>query len=247
MLNSLRLLIILALLIFPLGLKASDDLLEQATRSLENNDYQKSIELYESYLQKNKNAPLVYFNAAFAASKNNDIAKAVYYYRKALFLNPNFIEARENLSLVEPEINQINQSSPQTLLQVSFVRTPSIMWVCLAQSSVIVLILFLLFKKQNNEQLLKQRLTLLPLITAVFVTTGVFLLHQNLRTENIDAIVMSNDAILRAGPGLTYPESTDLEEGTNVKFLGRPVDAWIKVKAPDGLVGYLPIDVLKSL
>lgn len=235
------------LLFFPFFALAETPIINEATQHLLDEDYPKSLELYEAALLDHSTDPYLYFNIAYAASKSNELAKAVYYYRKALRLKPNFVEARTNLKLIEPKINQATNQETNTILQVGFIGTPALIWFCAAQLSILVLVLLLMSANRSSSGATPIGGRLLASTFTVILFCSAYFLHQHLRTENIDAVMMKPDVVLRAGPGPNYLESQTLPEGATIRFLGRPVSGWIKGQTAEGIVGYLPIDSLRAL
>lgn len=240
-------LIIFIVLLFPIFSFAEENEIKRATDLVMEGNYKEGLSVYEQAFHSTTNNPYSYFNAAYAASKIDDPAKAVYYYRKALRLKPDFDEARVNLMLIQPEINNSTQDQTQQLLTLAFIRSTPISWMLLAQFSVVYLLWLLFFKTINPENRSRIILRLMVGIFSVCLFSGLYFYHQKLRTENINAVVIANDVIVRTGPGENYFESQTIKPGTTVTFTGRPIDGWVKVRFANNTAGYLPIEVLRAL
>ena len=63
--------------------------------------YAEAISLYESILATKKHSAALYFNLANAHYKLNHIAPSIYYYEKALQLNPNDSDIKNNLAFAQ--------------------------------------------------------------------------------------------------------------------------------------------------
>lgn len=70
---------------------------EQANALYTDGNYKEAITKYQSILDSKQHAAEVYYNLANAHYKLNNIAPSIYYYEKALQLNPNDQEVLNNI------------------------------------------------------------------------------------------------------------------------------------------------------
>ena len=71
-------------------------LFEQGNTLYNESNYSEAIKKYEQILSTEMHSSELYFNLANAHYKLNHIAPSVYYYEKALQLNPNDSEIKQN-------------------------------------------------------------------------------------------------------------------------------------------------------
>jgi len=77
------------------------DTVELAAQAYRNQDYKKSIALYEALvaqgLKENKESPQIYYNLGNAYFRDNQLGKAILNYERALLLDPSDGDIRHNL------------------------------------------------------------------------------------------------------------------------------------------------------
>ena len=78
------------------SLAQNKTIFEQANTFYNNGEYEKAIKKYEQILSSKKHSAELYFNLANAHYKLNHIAPSIFYYEKALLLNPNDKEINNN-------------------------------------------------------------------------------------------------------------------------------------------------------
>ena len=96
--------VIFAILTIALGVLVNaqnDALFAEANTLYNDGKYNEAIEKYEAILESNQHSEALYFNLANAHYKLDNIAPSIYYYEKALLLNPNDEEIRNNLRFAQ--------------------------------------------------------------------------------------------------------------------------------------------------
>lgn len=71
--------------------------------------------IVDNLIKENPNDPNLYFNSAVTSAKNNDIERAQKLYNKALEIDPNYINAKINLSLLLLDKDQVITSEMNNL------------------------------------------------------------------------------------------------------------------------------------
>ena len=115
---------------------------QKANQFFQQKQYDSAILYYESLADRNISNPELYYNLGNAYYKANKIGPAVLNYERALQINPDYTEARDNLTLTQSRIaNRIQE--PQDIFFVAWWK--SMTKQSLAGSwSIISLALFLL-------------------------------------------------------------------------------------------------------
>jgi len=93
------------------------EVFEQGNQLYKNADYRGAINTYHKIEKSGYQSDALYFNLANSYYKLNEVAPSIYYYEKALKLNPMNEDAKYNLVLANRlTIDQIDEV-PKTLLQ----------------------------------------------------------------------------------------------------------------------------------
>ena len=92
-----RLLNILILFLCFLGHAQNDALFNDATKAYNEGKYDKAIEDYQKILKNGEHSAALYYNLGNCYYKLNQIAPSIYNYEKALLLDPNDSDIKNNL------------------------------------------------------------------------------------------------------------------------------------------------------
>lgn len=104
------------LFLFSVGIVQGQNnaLFDQATEAYNVGEYQKAIESYEKILENGEHSANLYYNMGNAYYKQNQIAPSIYYYEKALLLQPNDPEIENNLAYAKNMTLDAIESLPET-------------------------------------------------------------------------------------------------------------------------------------
>ncbi|HLT32488.1 MAG TPA: tetratricopeptide repeat protein, partial [Aquaticitalea sp.] len=89
--------ILICLLSFT-SLAQNETLFEQGNALYNNGEYEQAIQKYEAIIGNGKHSAELYYNLGNAHYKLNHIAPSIYYYEKALQLEPNDKEIKNNIA-----------------------------------------------------------------------------------------------------------------------------------------------------
>jgi tetratricopeptide (TPR) repeat protein len=82
-----------------MGVNAFDEAYDRGVESYRNGEYVRSAASFEQLVQEGIQTPEVFFNLGNSYFRQGRLAPAIVNYERALRLDPNFREARENLSM----------------------------------------------------------------------------------------------------------------------------------------------------
>ena len=229
-----------------------DSLFVKANKLYQNEKYDEALNLYNEIDQAGLQSDLLYYNIANAYYKLNKVASAIYYYEKALLLNPTNDDARFNLGFakrmaidnIEPLPNTFSQKINENLILKLAYNTWA--WVAVGLSFLFA-ILFLLYHFSYNS-LNKRIYFITGNISALLAIVTIAFAYQNYNyvSTHIDAIIFAQQTDVKSAPTKSSEINFELHEGTKVEVL-ESLDNWKKIKIADGRIGWLIADDLKVL
>ncbi len=247
-----KLIILILLLTGATGLSQNEVLFEEASKAYNEGDYELAIENYEHILDSGLHSASLYFNLGNAYYKLNKIAPSIYYYEKALLLDPNDREIRNNLSYAQQMTIDDIQPIPQTTLSRITSRVMNIMtydqW---AYTSIFFMILFVslylafyFFRFADKKRLAFIGSMVCLILTAVSVTLAA-LQYQDYN-ETRPAIIFARETSVKEEPNNRSITLFSLHEGSKV-YVEETLEEWNKIRLADGKNGWIPTSDLRTL
>ncbi len=243
---------ILAFLISSLGFSQNEQLFEQANDLYNKGDFEDAISKYESIIESGEHSAALYFNLANAHYKLNHIAPSIYYYEKALVLDPNDKEIHNNIAFARNmTIDAIDKTPELGFAKFSKSITNWLTFDNWAKLSILLMVLFVVFYLiyYFNYGSTKKRLAFIAAMTfLILACSAVALAFNNYHLVKNDqpAIVFAKESQVKSEPNLRSSESFKLHEGTKVQILDT-VNNWKKIKLADGKMGWIPAEAIKAL
>lgn len=227
-------------------------LFEQATTAYSEGNYQAAIEKYEQILGNERASVSVYYNLANAHYKLGHVAPSIYYYEKALQLQPNDEDVKNNLAFAQKMTVDAIEPAPKSKISKFIDNTIATFghdeW---AWATVVFSILFMVFILGYYFAISpkRKRLFFIPAVCS-FVLGIVAVIFANLRytaqQNNQFAIVFAQEAEIKAEPSARSSEVFMLHEGTKVKVKENFGD-WLQIELPDGKQGWVEEGEVKKL
>lgn len=246
-------LILIAMFFFvPKSWAQSEVLFQKATDAYNNGDYKKAIDFYSSILENGKHSPELYFNLGNCHYKLDEIGPSIYFYEKALLLQPNDPEILNNLGFAKNMRLDAIEEMPKTAVMrlhdaVVLALTPD-QWSYLAVAMVFVFVLgFIVYYILFNAT--QKRIAFIVANTALFISVlsvalG-YLAYKNHASKN-PAIIFEREVVVTSEPNERSEKVFALHEGTKVNVL-ESLEDWSKVKIADGQTGWMPSESLRLL
>lgn len=238
-----KLLILLLLINWPL-IAQNDKLFEDGNVAYNTGNYEGAIESYEQIINNGETSAAVYYNLANSHYKLNSIAPAVYYYEKALQLDPNDADINNNLAqarnLVIDDILPRERTSLSALwnASVSIFGYNGWAWTAIVFAFIFAS-LFILYYFSNKTSIKRVFFSLSILFIFLTLFSLIFAFQQkSLYSNNNYAIIFSQEAAVRDEPTLRSTESFYLHEGTKLRVL-ESYQNWIKFELENGLQGWM--------
>ncbi|HSI68913.1 MAG TPA: tetratricopeptide repeat protein [Gillisia sp.] len=225
---------------------------EEGNKAYNEGDYTAAINSYERILEDGETSAEVYFNLGNAHYKLNNIGPSVYYYEKALQLNPNDRDIRDNLAFAQNMVLDDIEEQEITGLTGLWRDTVSVLgynqWAWLAVTfSVLFAVCFLIYYF-SRRTLLKRIFFSISMVVIFFsVLSVVFAFQQKeYATGGQYAIIFSEVAGVRGEPTLRGDEIFTLHEGTKVEVLETYQD-WVRFELANGIQGWMDKNYIKFL
>ena len=251
--NMKKLITILVLIISSTLLaQSADSLFVEANKLYQQEKYVEALSLYELISTSKLESDDLYYNMANAYYKTNQVAPAVYYFEKALLLNPNHTDAAHNLSFakrmgidnIEALPKTLGQKFSKNIIQKYSYNT----WAYIAVvCSFLFALLFLLYHFSYSS-VNKRFYFISSIISALLIIIAVLFSYTNYEyVKNYKtAIVFAEQTSVKSAPTASSEISFELHEGTKVQLL-ESLDGYRKIKIADGKIGWIADDDIKEL
>src|SRR5690606_10427694 len=243
--------ILICLLSFT-SLAQNETLFEQGNALYNNGEYEQAIQKYEAIIGNGKHSAELYYNLGNAHYKLNHIAPSIYYYEKALQLEPNDKEIKNNIAFAHNMTIDVVDAIPEVGLS-KFINnlSKSMTFENWGLASIVFVvffvILFLMYYFANTST--RKRLTfivsMVSIVLACFALSFAFHNYDLMQSDQ-PAIVFAQESQVKSEPNLRSTESFKLHEGTKLQILDT-VNNWKKIKLADGKMGWIPSEDIKVL
>ncbi len=222
--------------------------LNEAEAAYINNNFAESIRLYEAQVSEhrsiNQESAQIYYNLGNAYFRDNQIAKAIVNYERALLLEPGDSDIRHNLRFAKTRIEDKIDSADNLFINK---------WIRSIQNlysgntwAIIGIVLFILLTVAIGLYMISAQIILRKVsfysgivLLSLVIITNVFAFNQKTKiTNRSTAIIMSASVSIYTSPDAHSQELFRLHEGAKVK-IKREEGRWIEIVIANGSVGWL--------
>lgn len=244
--------IILLFLSFVAQSQDADKLFAEANTFYKVDNFERALDVYLAIEEQGYKSSDLYFNLGNTYYKLNKVAPAIYYYEKALKVDPTNKDAAFNLAFAKRMTIDVIEELPKTVFQKFsenvIQKLPFDTWALIAViASFLASLLFLLyhFSSSSKKKLLYFNTTILAFFVMLI---SVFFAYDNYDTvqKNRTAIIFSAKAEIQNAPNASSDEVFELHEGTKVIILDE-LDDWKKIKIADGKIGWIHDTELREI
>lgn len=232
--------------------QTADELFSKANDFYKNGQYTKAAQLYLIIEKSGLESDDLYFNLGNSYYKLNKVAPSIYYYEKALKINPMHEDASNNLAFAKRMTIDVIEDLPKTFFQrfssnVIQKLTYNTWAILGVTASFLAALLFLLyyFSSSPKRKIFYFNIT----IFAVFVmTVSVIFAYSNYETtqKSRSAIIFASKSEIKNAPSLNSEPVFELHEGTKVTILDE-LSNWKKIKLADGKIGWVNVADIKEI
>ncbi len=230
----------------------NNELFNEATKYYNKGEYNKAIENYQSILQSGEHSAALYYNLANAHYKLNNIAWSIYYYEKALQLNPTDSDIKNNLSFAKNMTVDVINPMPESVFSKLRKQTIGLFnyeqWAIVSIVFIMLFVaVFLTYYFSANSKV--KRLTFATSFILLFfgVISVLFaFLQQTKQQQTRYAIIFAKETIVKTEPNYNSSDAFKLHEGTKV-LVEEQLEGWKKIELADGKEGWILEEDLKEL
>ncbi len=229
-----------------------DELFSKANDFYKNGQYSNAIQLYLNIEKQGMESDDLFFNLGNSYYKLNKVAPSIYYYEKALKINPIHEDALNNLAFAKRMTIDVIEDLPKTFLQRFSSNVIQKLtfdnWAILAViASFLSAILFLLyyFSSSPKQKIFYFNSTFLTVFVMVITVTFAFSNYKTTQKTR-SAIIFEQKSDIKNSPSLDGETVFELHEGTKVYILDE-LSNWKKIKLADGKVGWINAADLKEI
>ena len=244
--------LILLLLLCYQAFAQQNTLFEEGNSFYNKGHYIEAIEKYEAVLATEEHSASLYYNLGNAYYKLNKIAPSIYYYEKALQLDPNDSDIKNNLAFA----NNMTVDAISVLPEVGFSKFVNDLikrldyehwaWVAVLSSFVFVLA-FIAYYFGLRSGFKRYFFISSCIALACMLLSLLFAFRQKTISENDKpAIVFASEAQVQVEPNLRSEQAFLLHEGTKVQIIETFGD-WSKIQIADGTNGWISSEEIKAL
>jgi len=247
-----KIIFLICLLSLSFGFAQSEKLFNEATELYNNGEYSAAIENYLEILENGEHSAALYFNLGNCYYKLNSIGPSIYYYEKALLLNPNNDEIKNNLRFAQNMRLDAIEEVPTTEISKIYKSVTGLFtydgWSYLA---VVLVFLFVLsymayyFLRPANQKRAAFISSILSLALCVVCILMAYLNFQQYK-NNDPAIIFGKEVNVTSEPNLNSNTVFTIHEGTKVNVLDE-LDEWKRIRIADGQTGWLQAESLKKI
>ncbi|GAA4280400.1 tetratricopeptide repeat protein [Gaetbulibacter aestuarii] len=242
-------------ILFSVHMMAQDNntaLFNEANDLYNKGKYAEAIDKYRTILDHNMHSSELYFNLANANYKLNNIAPSIYYYEKALQLDPDDKDIKNNLAFARNMTIDAIDSIPEVGLSKVVHNTTNLYttdtWAYISVVAVICFVILFLIYHFSYETLRKRTTFILSLVAigvAVISLSSAFYRHT-LEKNNHPAIVFAKESKVKSEPNVRSEESFRLHEGTKLQVTDT-IGNWSEIKLSDGKTGWISNQDIRML
>ena len=230
----------------------AEESLAKANQFYAKGEYSQAAEIYENILKTNETAPELYYNLGNSYFKQDEIARAILNYERALRLAPNNADARHNLAFAQQKlIDNIADNGSFFLLRwlenvVNLLNSNTWFFGSFA-FFLLALVLIFLFIFSGKHFLRKTSFysAFLCLIISVIMLIFAGIQKKALLTRDA-AIVMNGAVTVKSSPDKSGTDLFILHEGTKV-FVLSTLNSWVEIRLTNGNVGWVEDKVIERI
>ncbi|MDR1459368.1 MAG: tetratricopeptide repeat protein [Bacteroidales bacterium] len=249
--NLRRHIVLATILIFSLT-TWGNELFQKANQAYNQKDYANAITCYEALIKEGYKDGMLYYNLGNACYKNNQLAKSLLWYERALRLNPGNEDIEHNIAFVNQQLIDNIEVQPKffiktwiyavrDLFTISVWSILSIVFISVGSVSMALLIL-------SASRRWRMSLFIIACISFVFtILSIVFACLQSKHVHrNDEAIIMQKIITVKSTPDVSGTDLFTVHEGIKIQITDK-AGAWIEVRFSNGNKGWIKEETVEII
>ena len=243
---------LICLAIATIGWGQDQDNFDKATTLYQKGDYTQAAAVYSSILKSGKESSALYYNLGNTYYKLNNVPESIYYYEKALQLDPENADAKNNLIFAnQMKVDAITPLPKTWVRQLSdgIVGLFSAhTWAVLSIIGVFAFVSSFLLYYFVERTALKRTFFSLMLVFLFFAIGSYTLAHfcHKQVSQTQYAILFDKTVRVFSDANAYSSEVMQLHEGTKVEIIEDAKD-WVKIRLVNGKTGWTKVSSLRKL
>ncbi len=235
-----------------IGLGQNSPVFDQGKEQYKAEKYQEAINSWKKVLEDGQHSAALYFNLGNAYYKLNQIGPSIYYYEKALQLDPSNSDIKNNLAFAQNAKVDVIEPLPKTFFAKWDERLSGVLnyngWAWVSVSTILLFtILFLGYFFSAGTGSKRAYFVSSFVVLFVFATGMIMAFRTYSKDQNTNyAIVFAASSEVKSGPRMGDETSFILHEGTKVQVLAQE-DDWKRIVLADGKDGWIPASDIQEL
>ncbi len=228
------------------------DAFQRAEAFYQEERFPKAIEIYESIRSSGVEDGVLYYNLGNAYFKAGRLGFAILSYERALKLMPGDEDVRANLAFAD-ELVSGGLEPPPLPLAIGWVvdlyrrAAPGALAQVLSLSFLVGGSAVTLLLLDRWPSLRTATLAVLAGSVAVALLAGASLVAKvRAESNRVEAVVVTENAYVRSGPGESSPRLAEIHEGLKVRILGER-EGFLHVSLANGLTGWVPREQVERI
>jgi len=229
-----------------------ETLLNIANNAYNEGLYDSALTVYHQIEKQNLESVELYYNMGNSYFKKNNIPSAILYYEKAKKLSPNNEDIDYNLrianSMIVDKIERVPELFYKQWWNYFYNFFDANTWTIISIISWFILVFFIglfIISRSRKNRKLAFYFGVLFLLTSV-ATFGFSSQKYYYGKEHREAIVFTPTITVKSSPTFNAVDLFVVHEGTKINILDQ-VQNWIKIRIPDGSIGWLPAESVKKI
>lgn len=230
----------------------ADSAFSEGNKHYINHMYDLAIQSYHKAIALGYGSGLLYYNLGNAYYKQNEVAKAILFYEKALLMRPNDEDIRLNLFMANARVIDKIDNIPVFFMNRWFIELRNMLnpnqWAYLNIVLFVLGLTGLLFYVMGRKFKIKKTGFYTGVIMLILTITGLFLMRSRIQNiiNNNSAIVMMSPVNAKSSPDEQSTNVFILHEGTKVTLIDS-MQNWKEIRIADGNQGWIPSEVIEEI
>lgn len=242
----------LIVFLLQLSLESPQEAFARAEALYQEQRYDEAAEVYESMRTLGIEDATLYYNLGNAYFKAGRIGLSVLSYERAWVLAPDDEDVRTNLTYANELVADAVDEAPLPLAvrwAVDVYRSlqPNVLAVVLSVAFLLGGVALTLVLYDVVPEWRSVAIVMLVLCATLALGSGGALTFKaNAAANRVDAIVLTENAYVRSGPGDANPRLAEIHEGLKVRVISER-EGWYQVTLANGLTGWLRASELETI